>query len=183
MQSICCRSATLVSASKPSACRWVRAAVSSSVLRAHSASLQPISPSASAICSPRPREPPVMSAIRPSSSNNALTPTICPCRWIMRRSPLVRAPAGHSQPTRMCPQCQPGSDAKKKKGASRALVPEAGVPLLDLRVLAQVLDERLHLLLLQPFANLRGHLFERRELRVAHIVETDHVPAELRLYR
>ena len=37
------------------------------------ASLAPISPSASAICRPSPREPPVTSAVRPRSSSSSLT--------------------------------------------------------------------------------------------------------------
>src|SRR3954468_3664111 len=41
------------------------ASSNSTFLRAVSATLAPISPSASAICSPRPREPPVTSALRP----------------------------------------------------------------------------------------------------------------------
>ena len=55
--------------------------------------------------------------------------------------------------------------------------------LLNLRVLAQVLDERLYALLLQTFTDLRSHLLERWELRVANVIETNDVPAELRLHR
>src|ERR1017187_9124234 len=46
---------------------------SSSALRAVSASIAPISPRASAICSPRPREPPVTSATLPVRSISFLT--------------------------------------------------------------------------------------------------------------
>src|ERR1043166_6078381 len=58
-------SQTKEAALTPAFFRWETACSSSSFLRAVMALLAPISPSASAICSPRPREPPVTSALRP----------------------------------------------------------------------------------------------------------------------
>ena len=61
------------------------AASSSSCLRAVSTTLAPISPRASAICRPSPREPPVTTATRPLRSKSFLTlmpaPLVCrpPC--------------------------------------------------------------------------------------------------------
>jgi len=67
------RSFVTVSTSMPLAFRCVSASFSSSALRAVIATLAPISPSASAICSPRPREPPVMRATLPLRSNRFFT--------------------------------------------------------------------------------------------------------------
>src|SRR3990170_861126 len=67
------RSHTQAVASMPCAFRCATASSSSFCLRAVSASRAPISPSASAICSPSPREPPVTSATRPFRSRSCLT--------------------------------------------------------------------------------------------------------------
>ena len=57
----------------PARSRPARASSSSSCLRAVSATRAPISPSAVAICSPMPREPPVTMAVLPSRSNRLRT--------------------------------------------------------------------------------------------------------------
>src|SRR6478736_208568 len=71
--SVCDRSQTSVSASMLCRARCSRASSSSSAFLAVSASFAPISPSASATCSPRPRDPPVTSAIFPPRSRSFLT--------------------------------------------------------------------------------------------------------------
>src|ERR1041384_3319852 len=68
-------SQTKEAALTPAFFRWETACSSSSFLRAVMATLAPISPSASAICSPRPREPPVTSALRPFRLRRARTLT------------------------------------------------------------------------------------------------------------
>src|SRR5690606_12546320 len=73
MVSNCDRSPATVSTSTPSPCRWAAASSSSACLRAVMATLAPISPRASAICRPSPREPPVMRATLPVRSNSAFT--------------------------------------------------------------------------------------------------------------
>src|SRR3954462_2370142 len=57
----------------PARCKCASASSSSFCLRAVIATFAPISPSASAICSPRPREPPVTSACLPSSASSCRT--------------------------------------------------------------------------------------------------------------
>src|SRR4051812_21323917 len=57
----------------PARCKCASASSSSFCLRAVIATFAPISPSASAICSPRPREPPVTSACLPSSARSCRT--------------------------------------------------------------------------------------------------------------
>ena len=58
-------SAAIRSASMPRLLRWVTAASRSAALRELTMTRAPHSPSASAICRPRPREPPVTSAVLP----------------------------------------------------------------------------------------------------------------------
>src|SRR5262245_27219268 len=80
------------------------------------------------------------------------------------------------------------SSSRRRHGKTkRALeapffVRHARPALLDLGFLAQVLDKGLDLLLLHVVADLVAHLCQGRELRVAHVVELDDVPAELRLH-
>ena len=61
-----------MSARIPLLSRCAFAASSSSALRADKNTRAPISPSASAICRPRPREPPVINAVRPSRLKDCL---------------------------------------------------------------------------------------------------------------
>src|SRR5216683_7271672 len=68
------RSPATVSTSYPCLPRWAAASSSSPCLRAVMASFAPISPSASAICKPSPREPPVINATLPSMSKSFFTP-------------------------------------------------------------------------------------------------------------
>ena len=70
MAALFAMSHTTGSASIPCEPKCAAAASSSSRLRATSATCAPISPSASAICRPSPREPPVTSAVLPVMSNN-----------------------------------------------------------------------------------------------------------------
>src|SRR5438045_5940581 len=70
-------SQTTATDSIPCPPRRATASSSSSRLRATSATRAPISPSASAICKPSPREPPVTSATLPVRSNSCRTPK-CP---------------------------------------------------------------------------------------------------------
>ena len=79
-----------------------------------------------------------------------------------------------------CRGCRDTARAGKQKGAAAPLV-QPSFPLLNLCVLAEILDERLHALL-QTFPNLRSHLFQRRKLSVAHVIEPNDVPAELSLH-
>src|SRR5574343_226100 len=66
-------SAAIQRASMPRACRWAVASSRSAALREVSMILAPASPRASAICRPRPREPPVTRATWPVRSNRAWT--------------------------------------------------------------------------------------------------------------
>src|SRR5882724_2924555 len=75
---VSCRSFTTLSASTPRPLRCAFASASSPALRAVIATLAPISPRASAICSPSPREPPVISAVLPLRSNNFFTFILVP---------------------------------------------------------------------------------------------------------
>src|SRR5438105_8697961 len=67
------RSPAMVRASMPCFESCAAASSSSPCLRAVMATFAPSSPSASAICKPRPREPPVISAVLPERSNRSLT--------------------------------------------------------------------------------------------------------------
>ena len=66
-------SAAIQSALMPRSFKCATAASRSAALRELTITLAPASPRASAICRPRPREPPVTSAVLPLRSNNALT--------------------------------------------------------------------------------------------------------------
>lgn len=55
--------------------------------------------------------------------------------------------------------------------------------LLDLGLGAQVFLELGQALLLQLLGDLRLHFFQLGQLGLAHVVQTDHVPAELALHR
>ena len=72
--------------------RWETASSSSSFLRAVIATLAPISPSASAICSPRPREPPVTSAFRPLRLRRSRTFIPSAAATCIREIPPARRP-------------------------------------------------------------------------------------------
>src|SRR5262249_53559795 len=63
-----------VKTSRPSFRRWAEASSSSPCLRAVIASFAPSSPTASAICKPSPREPPVINATLPERSNSCFKP-------------------------------------------------------------------------------------------------------------
>src|SRR5574343_1501481 len=66
-------SAATQRASMPLACRWAAASSRSAALRELSRIFAPASPRASAICRPRPREPPVTTAVWPLRSKSFIT--------------------------------------------------------------------------------------------------------------
>ena len=71
-----------------------------------------------------------------------------------------------------------------RQGAlKRPLCLLANGPLLDLRLLLQVLGKSLSLFILNRFGDLSLDLVECRELRLTHIFQHDHVVPELRLHR
>ena len=116
----CCRSATTVITVMPLASSSVRASANSSALRALSATLQPISPSAWAICRPSPREPPVIKATWPSSWNSCWTPMV--------QAPVqVKDLPAAASSTSSGAGCQlasaPGSSAKRRSVCSTAFRP------------------------------------------------------------